>query len=1190
MTIDTWAGTASSNWSNGANWTPSAPVTGDQVNIGNAKQAGAVAVTEDVTLTLAALVMAGNSAQNSTTLLITQPAVLTVNGPILLGANSIITGAGTLVTNGAIIGTGKIIAGAGLLDISGTGGIGTGVVLGFDASATAASTLKLDLNGNATSSQNILMNSAAQTLEIGHFTSLTVKAKETISNATLRMSGGTFADAFGMTIGGGTVIGFGTLATNVIGVAGTSNQLTASGGTLDVIGSFSEATPGTFHIAIDSATSSTLKFDGNTVLGQAIAINSALQTLEIGALGSLTMTGLESITKGSIKMDGGTLTDTSGIVIGAGATLTGNGRITAGTAVSGSGVVKASGGTLELGNDLTSTAIAFDIDAVSGSVLRLDGAVASAETLTFLGNSGTLELADVSAGVVQGFNGKIAGLSVGPSATVPTNAINIQTAVTGAVLSGSTLTIVNGSTTVATLALSAAPISGAYAVVQANSALGGYDVFLSNEPPAGPGLGLDPSSDSGIAGDNVTNVIAPVITGTGVAGDTITLFQGGSPVGSATVDLSGTWSFTTTTLTEGLNAITATETDIYGNVSSAVALDLTIDTVAPVVATQLAFDTGSSATDLVTSNAALTGTAEANNTITISQDTIVLGTTTSDASGAWSFTPLGLTDGNYSLTASETDAAGNVGSTTLAFTLDTAGPVVPGTPGLSASSNSGLGTDNTTNVSTPMFTGTAEANATITLFDGLTAVGSGEADVNGRWVATTHVLSDGPHAINARATDLAGNVSVASAALTVTIDTSAPSVPSTPDLSTASDSGASSTDNVTKVTRPVFTGTAEAGAKVTLFDGANVVGTVQADSAGAWSVTTSVLANGVHAITAQASDLAGNIGLASAALSVTIDTTPPVVPHMTKVTISAISGSAEANSAISLFDGTAQIATGLTDAAGAWSTPLALTTGTHSLITRATDLAGNTTSSGALTAIIGTSGNDLFDTPGVVTMLGGTGDDTYTVNSSLDVVTENAGEGSDTVLANTSYTLAAGSEIEFLTANSTAVAVLTGNEFANTITDGVAGTGEKLSGGSGDDIYLVRNAGDIVIEAAGGGTDTVNTTLNSYSLSVNVENLTFNGVGAFTGIGNAGANILTGGAGANNLKAGAGDDTLFGGAGNDVLDGGAGADTMTGGAGNDTYFVDNIGDTVIEAAGGGTDTVNTSLNSYVLAANVEILN
>ncbi|MEA2745172.1 MAG: hypothetical protein QOG25_3543, partial [Acetobacteraceae bacterium] len=91
MTIDTWAGTASSNWSNGANWTPSAPVTGDQVNIGNAQQAGAVAVTEDATLTVAALVMAGNSTQNSTTLLITQPAVLTVNGPILLGANSIIT-------------------------------------------------------------------------------------------------------------------------------------------------------------------------------------------------------------------------------------------------------------------------------------------------------------------------------------------------------------------------------------------------------------------------------------------------------------------------------------------------------------------------------------------------------------------------------------------------------------------------------------------------------------------------------------------------------------------------------------------------------------------------------------------------------------------------------------------------------------------------------------------------------------------------------------------------------------------------------------------------------------------------------------------------------------------------------------------------------------------------------------------
>ena len=84
-----------------------------------------------------------------------------------------------------------------------------------------------------------------------------------------------------------------------------------------------------------------------------------------------------------------------------------------------------------------------------------------------------LELADVAGGVLQGFSGKIAGLNVGASATTATNEINIQALATKAVLSGSTITVLNGATTVATIALSAAPVHGAYAVVQADAALGG---------------------------------------------------------------------------------------------------------------------------------------------------------------------------------------------------------------------------------------------------------------------------------------------------------------------------------------------------------------------------------------------------------------------------------------------------------------------------------------------------------------------------------------------------------------------------------------------------------------------------------------------------------------------------------------------------------------------------------------------
>ncbi|MGO6840471.1 calcium-binding protein, partial [Rhizobium ruizarguesonis] len=111
-------------------------------------------------------------------------------------------------------------------------------------------------------------------------------------------------------------------------------------------------------------------------------------------------------------------------------------------------------------------------------------------------------------------------------------------------------------------------------------------------------------------------------------------------------------------------------------------------------------------------------------------------------------------------------------------------------------------------------------------------------------------------------------------------------------------------------------------------------------------------------------------------------------------------------------------------------------------------------------------------------------------------------------------------------------------------------------------------------------TDTVRTNLASYTLGANVENLTYNGTGAFAGTGNNLDNVII---------AGAGIDTLSGGAGNDTLNGGANADTLIGGAGDDTYAVDNVGDSVTENANGGTDAVRTNLASYTLGANVENL-
>lgn len=134
--------------------------------------------------------------------------------------------------------------------------------------------------------------------------------------------------------------------------------------------------------------------------------------------------------------------------------------------------------------------------------------------------------------------------------------------------------------------------------------------------------------------------------------------------------------------------------------------------------------------------------------------------------------------------------------------------------------------------------------------------------------------------------------------------------------------------------------------------------------------------------------------------------------------------------------------------------------------------------------------------------------------------------------------------------------------------DGGAGA-DQLTGGAGDDTYVVDNAADVIIEAAGGGSDLVKATSAAFALSDNLENLTNIGSGAFTGYGNALANVMTGGAGADTFYGGDGNDRLVGGEGADVLVGGAGADTLTGGVGADTFVYRDLND----STSSGADTI-----------------
>ncbi|OYU35343.1 calcium-binding protein [Novosphingobium sp. PASSN1] len=145
-----------------------------------------------------------------------------------------------------------------------------------------------------------------------------------------------------------------------------------------------------------------------------------------------------------------------------------------------------------------------------------------------------------------------------------------------------------------------------------------------------------------------------------------------------------------------------------------------------------------------------------------------------------------------------------------------------------------------------------------------------------------------------------------------------------------------------------------------------------------------------------------------------------------------------------------------------------------------------------------------------------------------------------------------------------------------------------LTGGSGDDTYLVHAASDRITEKAGQGFDAVIADI-TWTLSDNVEKLTLKaGAGAINGVGNALANTIVGNEAGNILNGGSGSDTLIGGGGNDFLRGDTGADRMAGGAGDDGYRVDNVLDVVIEKPGEGSDKVTTNV-TFTLADNVEIL-
>ncbi len=440
------------------------------------------------------------------------------------------------------------------------------------------------------------------------------------------------------------------------------------------------------------------------------------------------------------------------------------------------------------------------------------------------------------------------------------------------------------------------------------------------------------------ANGSATNNTRPPVTGTAEANSTVTVFIDGVAVGTTTATAGGTFSFTpSTALSEGSHTVRVTATDAAANVSpSSNTNSFTVDTTAPSAPVVSAPANGGRTNE---TQPAITGTAEAGSAVTVFIDGASVGTTTATAGGTFSFTPpAALSQGSHTVRVTARDSAGNTSPTsnTNTFTVDTTPPAAPL---VSAPANG----SSTTNAQ-PAITGSAEANSTVTVFVDGVAVGSTTATAGGTYSFTpTTALTEGSHTVRVTATDVAGNTSPTSNTNTFTVDLTAPSAP----VASAPADG-SSTNNA----QPAITGTAEANSTVTVFIDGVSVGTTTATASGTFSFTLpTALAEGSHTLAVTATDAAGNTSPSSNTNTFTVDLTAPAAPVVSAPangsTIAtrtpALTGTAEANSAVTVFLDGVSVGTTTASATGGWTfTPTgSLADGSHTVRATAADAAGN---------------------------------------------------------------------------------------------------------------------------------------------------------------------------------------------------------------------------------------------------------
>lgn len=502
--------------------------------------------------------------------------------------------------------------------------------------------------------------------------------------------------------------------------------------------------------------------------------------------------------------------------------------------------------------------------------------------------------------------------------------------------------------------------------------IAGNTIRVDTDPTAPPSVGgLAPGSDSGIAGDGVTSVTTPLLTGTAEAGADIAVVLTG-PSGSQTLttvaDGNGVWSVATPTLADATYRVTATATGASGLPSAASApFVLTVDTVAdqaPLVGLQPASDdTRLSAPEAVAFSFTLSGLdPDSSGTVTFS-DTINTIVVPVAANGTYTADLSALT-GPITATASITDAAGNVSAPTLplpaGLSVDTVAPTGSAVADLSGGN------------------AVASFGFTVSFSEPVDGVGPGDFAVSGTPGVSGEVVgvtgSGGNYVVTVAGIQGSGTLTLGLAPGSDIADAAgnlATLVPATRDvtgitpvqpviLGFSDDTGVPG-DFVTADRSPTLTGIGQPGSTVTIAyltaAGPQAI-SAPVSAAGTWSVSLPDLADGAYAFEARLVDAGGAPVGVSAPLALTIDTTAPGAPVILAVTddtgtpgdgITAdatptLSGTAEDGTTIriSYTDATGPRTLDTVATGGAWSLAIpTLADGTYAFTATAIDAAGN---------------------------------------------------------------------------------------------------------------------------------------------------------------------------------------------------------------------------------------------------------